>query len=76
MNDAVPTQAMMRPVTSTIVDTIHLLAFLAVLSLLFILVVAREEPAWSAFFLQSAAVLAATMLLARMINWTLRGPRR
>lgn len=62
----------MRPVTATIIDTIHLLAFLAVILLLFILVVAREDPAWIDFALQSAAVLAAGVVLARLVGWAMR----
>lgn len=66
----------MRSITSTVLDTIHLLAFLAVIFLLFILVIAREEPAWTDFALQSGVVLAASVVLARLVSWTMRRPHR
>jgi hypothetical protein len=65
----------MRHMTHTIVDTIHLLALSAVICLLFALVISREEPAWSDFTWQSVAVLAAAVVLARIISWSGRRPR-
>lgn len=64
----------MHPVKMTLVDTIHLLAVLAVMVLFIALVIARQEPAWEDFMIQSLAVLAGSMLLSRVINWS--GPGR
>lgn len=55
---------------TTMVDTIHVIAFVTVICLLIAMVVARHEPAWSDFTLHSAAVLAGSMLLARIIHWS------
>ena len=65
----------MRTVTPTVVDTIHVVALLAIAFLLFAQVISREEPAWSDFALQSLVVLAASMLLGRLVNWTGRRSR-
>jgi hypothetical protein len=60
----------MRPFKTTLIDTIHLLAILAVLCMLIALVIARQEPAWTDFLVQSLAVLACSAVLARIINWS------
>lgn len=65
----------MRHMTHTIVDTIHLIALSAVICLLFAQVISRAEPAWTDFTWQSAAVLAAAAVLARIITWSGRRPR-
>lgn len=65
----------MRPFTHTIVDTIHLLAISAVIFLLFALVISREEPAWTDFTWQSVVVVAAGVIVARIISWSGRRPR-
>ena len=58
----------MHPLKTTLVDTIHLLAVIAVLCMLVAMVIARQEPAWADFMLVSAAVLAGSAVLARIIN--------
>ena len=60
----------MRPFKPTLIDTIHLLAIVAVLCMLIALVIARQEPAWTDFLVQSLAVLAGSAALARIINWS------
>ena len=65
----------MRHMTHTIVDTIHLVALSVVICLLFAQVISREEPAWTDFTWQSVAVLAAAVVLARIINWSSSRPR-
>jgi hypothetical protein len=60
----------MRPFKPTLVDTIHLLAAVAVICMLIALVIARQEPAWTDFLVQSLAVLAASAVLSRIINWS------
>jgi len=60
----------MGPFKPTLIDTIHLLAVAAVICMLIALVIAREEPAWTDFMLQSLAVLAGSTVLARIINWS------
>jgi hypothetical protein len=53
---------------TTLVDTIHVLAVVTVTCLLIALVFARHEPAWADFILNSAAVLAGSTVLARIIS--------
>lgn len=60
----------MRPFKPTLVDTIHLLAAVAVIGMLIALVIARHEPAWADFLVQSVGVLAGSAILARIINWS------
>lgn len=60
----------MRPFKPTLVDTIHLLAAFAVICMLVALVIARHEPAWADFLMQSLAVLAGSAVLSRIINWS------
>ena len=60
----------MRPWKTTLIDTIHLLAVIAVICMLIALVIARHEPAWTDFMIVSGAVLAGSAVLARIINWT------
>lgn len=60
----------MRPLKPTLVDTIHVLAVIIVIAMLIALVIARQEPAWTEFMMQSLAVLAASMVLARIVNWS------
>lgn len=60
----------MRPFKPTLIDTIHLLAVLAVICMLILLVIARQKPAWTDFLVQSMAVLAGSAVLARIINWS------
>ena len=60
----------MRPLKLTLVDTIHVLAVVAVICMLIALVIARQEPAWSDFMMQSLAVLAGSTVLSRLINWS------
>ena len=57
----------MRPFKRTLIDTIHLLAVVAVISMLIALVIARHEPAWTDFLVQSLAVLAGSAVLSRVI---------
>lgn len=63
----------MRLSKPTLIDTIHLLAASAVIWMLIALVIARHQPAWTEFFVQSLAVLAGSAVLARLID---RYPRR
>lgn len=63
----------MRPLKPTLIDTIHLLAVVAVICMLIALVIARQEPAWTDFMVKSAAVLGGSAVLARIIAW--RGRR-
>lgn len=65
----------MRTVTPTVVDTIHVVALLAIAFLLFAQVILREEPAWGDFALQSLIVFTASVLLGRLVNWTGRRSR-
>ena len=58
----------MHPFKPTLIDTIHLLAVVAVACMLIALVIARQEPAWSDFMVQSLAVLAASAVLSRLIS--------
>jgi hypothetical protein len=60
----------MRPFKPTVIDTIHLLAVVIVICMLIALVIARQEPAWSDFMMQSLAVLAGSAVLSRIINWS------
>jgi hypothetical protein len=60
----------MRAFKPTLVDTIHLLAAVAVIGMLIALVIARQEPAWADFMLKSLAVLTASAVMSRIINWT------
>jgi hypothetical protein len=60
----------MRPFKPTLIDTIHLLAVVAVICMLIALVIARHEPAWAEFLVQSLAVLAGSTALARIISWS------
>ena len=62
----------MRRLKQTLMDTIHLLAVVAVISMLIALVIARQEPAWADFTVESAAVLGGSAVLARVINWSSR----
>ena len=62
----------MRLFKPTLIDTIHLLAVITVICMLIALVIAREEPAWTDFMVVSAAVLAGSAVLARIINWSSR----
>jgi DMSO reductase anchor subunit len=62
----------MRPFKPTLIDTIHLLAVVAVICMLIALVIARHEPAWTDFLVQSLAVLAGSAVLSRIINWSIR----
>lgn len=64
----------MHPFKMTLVDTIHLLAVLAIMAMLIALVIARQEPAWGDFMMQSLAVFAGSAVLSRIINWS--GPGR
>ena len=52
----------------TLVDTIRVLAAISVLGLLIAFVIAQPEPAWADFILHSIAVLAASVVLTRLIN--------
>lgn len=58
----------MRRLKQTLTDTIHLLAVFAVNCMLIALVIARQEPAWGDFMVESAAVLGGSAVLARIIN--------
>ncbi|SMP74371.1 hypothetical protein [Noviherbaspirillum suwonense] len=60
----------MRPFKPTLIDTIHVLAVLTVIGMLIELVISRQEPAWADFMAISLAVLAASTVLARVINWS------
>jgi hypothetical protein len=60
----------MRPFKPTVIDTIHLLAVVIVICMLIALVIAREEPAWTEFMMESLAVLAGSAVLSRIINWS------
>lgn len=62
----------MGPFKPTLIDTIHLLAIVTVIGLLIGMVIARQQPAWSDFTLQSMAVLAASAILGRLIGWKSR----
>jgi len=62
----------MRPFKPTLIDTIHLLAVIAVIGMLIALVIARQEPAWTDFLVQSLAVLAGSAVLSRIINWSVK----
>ena len=58
----------MRRFKPTLVDTIHVLAAITVFGLLIAFVIARHEPEWMDFVLHSGAVLAGSVVLARIIN--------
>lgn len=58
----------MRSLKQALVDTIHLLAVVAVICMLIALVIARQEPAWGEFMAQSLVVLAGSAVLARIIK--------
>jgi hypothetical protein len=60
----------MRLFKPTLVDTIHVMAALAVIFMLIAMVFARAEPAWTDFLLESLAVLAGSEIVARIINWS------
>ena len=60
----------MRPYKPTVIDTIHLLAVVIVICMLIALVIAREEPAWTDFMMESLAVLTGSAVLSRIINWS------
>jgi hypothetical protein len=60
----------MRLSKQMLIDTIHLLAVVAVIFMLIALVIARQEPAWADFMVESAAVLGGSAVLARIINWS------
>lgn len=60
----------MRPFKPTLIDTIHLLAAIVVICMLIALVIARQEPAWTEFTVQSLAVLAGSVVLSRLVNWS------
>jgi len=60
----------MHPLKPTLIDTIHLLAAVIVIAMLIALVIARQEPAWSEFMVQSLAVLAGSAVLSRIISWS------
>jgi hypothetical protein len=60
----------MHCLKQTLIDTIHLLAVVAVICMLIALVIARQEPAWTDFMVESAAVLGGSAVLARLINWS------
>jgi predicted branched-subunit amino acid permease len=60
----------MRLLKQTLADTIHLLAAVAVICMLIALVIARQEPAWAEFMVQSVIVLAGSAVLARIIKWS------
>ena len=60
----------MRPLKPTLIDTIYLLAVVAIIAMLITLVIARHEPAWTDFMVQSLAVLAGSAVLSRIINWS------
>jgi DMSO reductase anchor subunit len=62
----------MRPFKPTLIDTIYLLAVVAVICMLFAQVIARQEPAWADFLVQSLAVLAGSAVLSRIINWSVK----
>jgi len=62
----------MRPLKPTLIDTIYLLAVVAVICMLIAQVIARQEPAWTDFMVQSLAVLAGSAVLSRLINWSAR----
>ena len=62
----------MRPFKPTLIDTIHLLAAVTVIGMLIDLVIARHEPEWADFMVVSLVVLGASMVLARIINWSVR----
>jgi hypothetical protein len=62
----------MRPFKPTLIDTIYLLAVLAVICMLIAQVIARQEPAWTDFLEQSLAVLAGSAVLSRIINWSVK----
>ena len=64
-----------RPWTQALLSALSLLALSVVICLLFAQVISREEPAWSDFTWQSVAVLAAAVVLARIISWSGRRPR-
>ena len=60
----------MRPFKPTLTDTIYLLAVVAVICMLIALVIARQEPAWTDFMVESLAVLAGSTVLSRLISWS------
>lgn len=60
----------MRLFKPTLVDTIHVMAILAVVFMLVALVFARAEPAWTDFIMESLAVLVGSEIVARIINWS------
>jgi hypothetical protein len=60
----------MRLSKQMLIDTIHLLAVVAVIFMLIALVIARQEPAWADFMIESAAVLGGSAVLSRLINWS------
>ena len=62
----------MRPFKPTLIDTIYLLAVVAVICMLFAQVIARQEPALADFLVQSLAVLAGSAVLSRIINWSVK----
>jgi hypothetical protein len=62
----------MRPFKPTLIDTIYLLAVIAVICMLIAQVFARQEPAWTDFLEQSLAVLVGSAVLSRIINWSVK----
>jgi len=62
----------MRPFKPTLIDTIYLLAVIAVICMLIAQVIARQEPAWTDFLEQSLAVLVGSAVLSRIINWSVK----
>ena len=62
----------MRPFKPTLIDTIYLLAVITVICMLIAQVIARQEPAWADFLVQSLAVLAGSAVLSRIINWSVK----
>lgn len=65
----------MRQMTHTIIDTLHVVATAVITCLLFAQVISREQPAWAEFILQSLVVLAASMVLVRIVGWSGRRQR-
>jgi len=62
----------MRAVKQTVIDTVHVVAAVAVIFFLFAFVITQQEPAWRDFALLTLAVVIISATVSRLVSWSQR----